>query len=59
MVLRASLQCIRPYTVRKQIAFRALRRIKDDALDDDLDKFNYDQGCVDVDIIIEQYSTFI
>ena len=42
-VLHASLQCIRPHPVRKQIAVRALRRIKDDALADDLDKLNVDQ----------------
>ena len=48
-------QCIYPHPVRKQIAVRALCRIKDDALAEDLDKFNVDQGCVDVDIMIEQY----
>ena len=31
-VLHASLQCIRPHPVRKQIAVRALRRIKDDMI---------------------------
>ena len=54
-VLHASLQCIRPHPVRKQVTVRALRRIKDDALAEDLDRFYVDQGCVDVDIIIEQY----
>ena len=54
-VLHASLQCIRPHPVRKQISVRALRRIKDDALAEDLDRFYVDQGCVDVDIMIEQY----
>ena len=42
-----------PHPVRKLIAVRALPRIKDDALVEDLDKFNIDQGCVDVDIMIE------
>ena len=36
-VHHASLQCIRPHPVRKQIAVRALRRIKDDAFAEDLD----------------------
>ena len=58
-VLHASLQCIRPHPVRKQISVRALRRIKDDALAEDLDRFNVDQGCVDVDIMIEQYVKYI
>ena len=49
-VLHASLQCILPHPVRKQITVRALRRIKDDALAEDLDRFYVDQGCVDVDI---------
>ena len=35
----ASLQCIRPHPVRKQISVRAIRRIKDDAIVKDLDKF--------------------
>ena len=39
-VLHASLQCIRPLPVRKQIVVRALGRIKDDALAEDLDRFN-------------------
>ena len=58
-VLHASLQCIRPHPVRKQISVRALRRIKDDALAEDLDRFNVDQGCVDVDIMIEQYDKYL
>ena len=58
-VLHASLQCIRPHPVRKQITVRALRRIKDDALAEDLDRFYVDQGCVDVDIIIEQYDKYL
>ena len=37
----------------------ALRRIKDDALAEDLDRFNVDQGCVDVDIMIEQYDKYL
>ena len=58
-VLHASLQCIRPHPVRKQIAVRAIRRIKDDALAEDLDMFNVDQGCVDVDTMIEQYDKYL
>ena len=42
-VLHASLQCIRPHPVRKQITVRALRQIKDDALAEDLDRFYVDQ----------------
>ena len=58
-VLHASLQCIRLHPVRKQIPARALRRIKDDALAEELDRFNVDQGCVDVDIMIEQYDKYL
>ena len=58
-VLHASLQCIRPHPVRKQIAVRALRRITDDALAEDLDRFKVDQVCVNVDIIIEQYDKYL
>ena len=36
-----------------------LRRIQDDALAEDLDRFNVDQGCVDVDIMIEQYDKYL
>ena len=35
------------------------RRIKDDALAEDLARFYVDQGCVDVDIIIEQYDKYL
>ena len=45
-----------PPSSSKQIAVIALRRIKDDALAEDLDKFNVDQWCVD--IMIEQYNEF-
>ena len=38
---------------------RALRRIKDDTLAKDLDRFNVDQGCVNVDIMIEQYDKYV
>ena len=38
---------------------RAPRRIKDDALTEDLDRFNVDQGHVDVDIMIEQYDKYL
>ena len=58
-VLHASLRCIHPHPVRKQIAVRALRRIKDDALAEVLDRFNVDQGCVDVGIMIEQYDKYL
>ena len=34
-------------------------RIKDDALAEDLDRFNVDQGCVNVDIMIEQYDKYL
>ena len=45
-----TLHCnIRPHQIRKQIAVRAIRRIKDDAIVKDLDKFSIDQRCVDVD----------
>ena len=43
----------------KQITVRALRRIKDDALAEDLDRFYVDQRCVDVDIIIKQYDKYL
>ena len=56
MVLHAF---IRSHPVRKQISVRALRRIKDDALAEHMDKFNVDQVCVDMDIMIEQYDTFL
>ena len=42
--LHATLQFIRAYSVRKQIAVRAIRRIKDDAIVKDLDKFSIDKG---------------
>ena len=58
-VLHASLQCIRPHPARKQITVRALRRIKDDAIAEDLDRFNVNQVCVDVDIMIEQYDKYL
>ena len=38
---------------------RALRRIQGDVLAEDLDRFNVDQGCVDVDIMIEQYDKYL
>ena len=57
--LHASLQCIRPHPVRKQIAVRAIRRIKDDAVVKDLDKFSIDQRCVDVDTMVEMYDRFL
>ena len=48
-----------PHPVRKQITVRSLRGIKDDALAEDLDGFNVDQGCVNVDIMIEQYDKYV
>ena len=49
----------KPHLVRKQIAVRALCRIKDNALVEDMDRFNIDHGCVDVDIMIERYDKFL
>ena len=57
--LHASLQCIRPHPVRKQIAIRAIRRIKDDAIVKDLDKFSIDERCVEVDTMVEMYDRFL
>ena len=48
-----------PPSCSKQIAVRAIRRIKDDALTEDLDMFNVDQGCVDVDTMIKQYDKYL
>ena len=48
-----------PPSSSKQISVRVLRRIKDDALAEDLDRFNVDHGCVDVDIMIEQYDKYL
>ena len=58
-VLHASLQCIRTHPVRKQIAVRTLCRIKNDEIAEDLDRFNVDLRCVDVDILIEQYDKYL
>ena len=58
-VLHASLQCIHPHPVRKQITGRTLRRIKDDVLAEHLDRFDVDQGCVDVDVMIKQYDKYL
>ena len=44
--------------VRKQISVRAIRRIKDDAIVKDLDKFSIDQRCVDVDTMVGMYDRF-
>ena len=57
--LHASLQCICPHPVRKQISVRAIRRIKDDAIVKDLDKFSIDQRGVDVDTMVEMYDRFL
>ena len=48
-----------PRPVRKQIAVRPFQRIKDDELVKDLDKFGIDQGCVDVDAMVEHYEPFL
>ena len=48
-----------PKHVRKQISVRAIRRIKDDAIVKDLDKFSIDQRCVDVDTMVEMYDRFL
>ena len=55
----ASMQCIRPKPVRKQIVVRAIRRIKDDAIFTDLDKFSIGLGCVDVDKIVKLMNVFL
>ena len=57
--LHASLQCIRPHPVRKQIAVRAIRQIKDDAIVTDLDKFSIYQRYVDVDTMVKMYDRFL
>ena len=57
--LHTSLQCIRPHPVRKQIAVRAIGRLKDDAMVKDLDKFSIYQRCVDVDTMVEMYNRFL
>ena len=43
----------------EQISVRAIRRIKDDAIVKDLDKFSIDQRCVDVDTMVEMYDRFL
>ena len=58
-VIHASLQNIRPHPVRKQIAVRAIKRIKDYAIVKDLDKFSIDQRCVDVDTMVGMYDWFL
>ena len=55
----ASLQCIRPQPVRKQISVLTIRRIKDDAIVKDLDKFSIDQRCANVDTMVEMYDQFL
>ena len=57
--LHASLQCIRPHPVRKQISVRAIRPIKIDAIVKDLDNFSINQRCVDVDTMVEMYDRFL
>ena len=48
-----------PHPVWKQIAVRAIQRIKNDAIVKDLDKFSIDQRCVDVDTMVEMYERFL
>ena len=55
----ASLQCIRPHPVQKQIVVRVIRRMKGDAIFKDLDKFSIDQRCVDMDTMVEMYERFL
>ena len=43
------------HPVRKQLAVRAIGRMKYDALVEDLNQFSIYQECVDVAIMIEQY----
>ena len=61
ITLHALLQCIRPrpHPVRKQISVRAIRRIKDDTIVKDLNKFSIAQRCVDVDNMVEMYERFL
>ena len=59
IIEHTSLQCVRHHPVWKQIAVRAIRRIKDDAIVKDLDKFSIDQRCVDVDTMVEMYDRFL
>ena len=57
--LHASMQCILPHPVRKQIAISAIRRIKNDAIGKNLEKFGIDQGCVDVNTMVEIFNRII
>ena len=59
--LHASLQCIRPHPVRKQISVGAIRRIKDDSIVKTLDKLlmSIDQRCVPVDTMVEMHDRFL
>ena len=57
-VYLALLKCICPHPVRKQISIRSIRRMNDDAIVKDLDKFSFDQRCVDVNTMVEMYDRF-
>ena len=48
-----------PPSSPEQISIRSRRRIQDDALAEDLDRLKVDQGCVNVDIIIEPYDQYV
>ena len=50
---------MRAHPVRIQIAVRTIRRIKDDAIVKDREKFSIDQNCVDVDTMVEMYERFL
>ena len=54
-VLHASLTCQRPHPVRKQIQVRAIRRINDVALNDDLADIKIDTEYGDVNTVATQY----
>ena len=54
-VLHASLTCQRPHPARKQIQVRALRRINDVSLNDDLAGIEVDTECGDVNTVAIQY----
>ena len=54
-VLHASITCVRAHPLRKQIQVRALRRINDVALNDDLAGIEIDTECGDVNTMAIQY----
>ena len=56
MIIKLKLK-VQNLTFRKTSSM--YRRIKDDVLAEDLDRFNVDQGCGNVDILIEQYDKYL